>query len=109
MIALALWLAVAVLTPFWLRKRFAFCQRLNDVHWGLLVLLDIVVGFAVFNLLWLIAALGDRPRGGETISAFTGRCAQQDKAWAIKLAAAIDALFFVLTSQRDHCLREAIG
>lgn len=108
MIVFFAWLALAILTPFWLRKRFAFCQRLNDVHWGALVLLDIIVGFVVFNALWLVAALGDRPDGGETISAFAGRCALQEKRWALRAASAIDALFFVLTSQRDHCLGEAM-
>lgn len=100
------WLAQALLARA-LRRRAAILQRLNDVNWSVVVLADIVAGFAIFNLLWLFAALGERPRSGETISAFAGRHAALGLGWAEKLAACIDALFFVLVGQRGHCATEA--
>ncbi len=105
-IALA-YLALAVLTAWRLRRRWALFQRLNDLNWDGLVTLDILAGFAVFGPLYLLGILRVRPEAGETISSFTGRYAAIEAGWAVKLAAAIDALFFVLTSQRDHCLKEA--
>lgn len=106
MIALA-YLALALITAFRLRHKSAFFQRLNDINWDALVTLDILIGFVVFAPLYLLGILKERPDPGMTISCFAGRNAALGKGWAEKLAAAIDALFFIITSQRDHCAKEA--
>lgn len=88
-----------------LRHSFAFFQRLNDLNWQALVLIDIAAAFAIFWPLYLVGLLYERPLPWATISTFCGARAAAGDDWAIKIAAAIDALFFVLTSQRDHCAR----
>lgn len=105
---LLLWLVVAVMTAVALRQRFAFFQRLNDLHWQLLVLIDIVAAFAIFWPLYLIGVLAPRPGPWVTISTHCAACALQDRPWAVKAAAVIDVLFFVLTSQRDHCMQSYV-
>ena len=107
MILALVWLAFAAVNALWLRRRLAVLQRLNDVHWDALVTLDILAGFAIFNALHLPGLLAERPRAGATISAFAGRYAANGAGWAAKLAAGIDALFFILTSEHDHCEKAA--
>lgn len=102
-LSLAIYLALAGSTGVWLRHRFALFQRMNDFHWAALVLFDIVAAFALFWPLYLIGVLTKRPLPWTTISTFCAACSAEGKPWAAKSAAVINALFFVLTSQRDHC------
>lgn len=97
-----LYLIFAVITAFWLRRLHPVFQRLNDFHWGFLVLVDIMVGFVFLGVLFVAGVIPARPMNGETISSFAGR-----HPWAQPLEVAIDTIFFVLTSQKDHCAKEA--
>lgn len=99
------YLALALVTAFWLRRRFAFFQRLNDLNWQALLLIDIAGAFLIFWPLYLIGLLDSRPGPWVTISTHCWACSLEGKGWATKTAAAIDALFFVLTSQKDHCAK----
>lgn len=103
MIGAALYVALSLALAFWLRQRFAFAQRLNDANWQLWLLLDIAAAFMIFWPLYVVAILRERPLPWVTISAMCGCYALQGKRWAIAGSWAIDALFLVLTSQRDHC------
>lgn len=103
MIWLALYLGLALGNAFWLRHIAGFFQRLNDLNWQALVLVDIGAAFVIFWPLYLVGAMKERPLPWTTISAMCGGNA--GKTWADKAAALIDALFFVLTSQRDHCAK----
>lgn len=105
MIWLALYAAFAAVVAKWLRHRGRLFQRLNDLHWQALVLVDIVAAFVIFWPLYLFGLIAERPAPGQTISAMAGGWALQGRGWAIKASVAIDALFFVLTGQRDHCLK----
>lgn len=102
---LSSYLVVALTTAFWLRHLAPFFQRLNDLNWQALVTLDVIAAFVIFWPLYLVGVLRDRPLPWATISTFCAACALQDRPWALKATAAIDALFFVLTSQREHCLK----
>lgn len=105
MICLVAYLALALASACWLRHRLVVFQRLNDMNWQTLVLIDIVAAFAIFWPLYVAGILHDRPLPWATISTFCAASALQNRTWAIKAAMAIDALFFVLTSQRDHCAK----
>lgn len=100
---LAIWLALAIATAFWLRHRFTPFQRLNDFNWACLVLADILAGFVLFWLAYLAFLIDVRPPAGVTISAFCGWQADEGRRWAIIARTLIDGLFRLLTSQRDHC------
>lgn len=99
------WLLTAALVAVWLRHRLTFFQRLNDLNWAALVLVDIVAAFVLFWPLYLVGLLAPRPGPWVTISTHCAACSLEDRTWAIKAAVVIDALFFVLTSQRDHCAK----
>jgi hypothetical protein len=103
MIFAAAYLALALATAFWLRHRWAFFQRLNDLNWQALLLIDIAAAFLIFWPLYLVAILRDRPLPWATISAICGCYTLKGRKWAEKASVAIDALFFVLTSQKHHC------
>lgn len=105
---LLIWCALALATALWLRHRLAAFQRLNDLNWAALVLIDIAAAFVVFWPLYLVGLLAARPLPWTTISTFCAACALQDRGWAVKAAAVIDALFFGLTSQRDHCMKSYV-
>ena len=109
MIFAVAYLAFAIFNAFRLRHRAAFFQRLNDVHWQALVMLDVVAAWVIFGGLYLFGALHERPIAGETISRRCGREMLAGKIWAEKAAAGIDALFFIFTSQRNHCINEALN
>lgn len=97
------YLALALATAFRLRKRWAVFQRLNDLNWAALVLIDIVAAFALFWPLFLIGVLRERPLPWTTISTMCGCYARQGKLWAQAGELAIDGLFLALTSQSGHC------
>jgi hypothetical protein len=99
------YLALAIATAFWLRHRFAFFQRLNDAHWQALTLLDIAAAFVIFWPLFLVGLLRERPLPWATISAMCGCYAKQNIGWAVVASAAIDALFFAVTSQAGHSFK----
>ena len=105
MIWIALYLAFSIALAFWLRHRFGWAQRLNDMNWQAWVLLDIVAAFLIFWPLYLVGLVDDRPGNGLTISAYCGRSALMGKRWAKMASAVIDQLFLVLTSQSDHCAK----
>jgi hypothetical protein len=96
---LAWWAAIA----FWLRHQASVFQRLNDMHWQLLVLIDIIAAFLLFWPLYVARLLKERPLPWATISAIRG--GNVGRPWADRAAALIDAVFFVLTSQRGHCAK----
>lgn len=102
-----LYLAFAAVNAFTLRHWLSPFQRLNDVNWQALVLLDIAIAFAATSVLHLVGLYPTRPDPRETISSIVGRYAALGKRWALTAAQVIDSIFFVLTSQRDHCAKEA--
>lgn len=104
MIALV-WLVIAAMTAVSLRHHSAFFQRLNDLHWQALLLIDIVAAFILFWPLYVVGLMAPRPGPWVTISTHCWACSLDGARWAVKAVAAIDALFFVLTSQRDHCAK----
>lgn len=97
------YLALALATAFGLRHRWAPFQRLNDLNWAALVLIDIVAAFAIFWPVYVIGLLRDRPLPWTTISTMCGCYARQKRLWAEVGELAIDGLFLALTSQSDHC------
>lgn len=106
-----IWLAYllfALMTAFYLRHHFALFQRLNDMHWQAMVLLDIALAFAIFWPLFLVGVLRDRPLPWATVSTFAASCALAGRGWAAKLAEVIDGVFYILTSQRDHCAKSYV-
>lgn len=105
MIWAAIYLALSVALAFWLRHRFGWAQRINDCNWQAWVLVDIVAAFAIFWPLYLLGIIDDRPGNGLTISGYCGRNALLGKRWAKIASNLIDGLFFILTSQHDHCAK----
>lgn len=103
MIAAAVYVALSLALAFGLRHVHPLAQRLNDMNWQAWLLLDIAAAFVLFWPAFVVGILRDRPLAWGTISAICGCYAGQGRAWARAGAAAIDALFLVLTSQRDHC------
>ncbi|MEZ5688697.1 MAG: hypothetical protein R3E21_07960 [Caenibius sp.] len=104
----ATYVALSMVLAFWLRHRAPIFQRLNDVNWLALVLIDISVAFCLFGLLYILSIYQERPDPRETLSSVVGRHAIAGKRWATWAASAIDWIFLILTSQRDHCLKEAL-
>ena len=99
------WLLLAALTAIWFRHLSAFFQRLNDLNWQLLLLIDIAVAFVIFWPLYVLGIIAPRPGPWVTISTHCAACALEGQAWAIKAVVVIDALFFVLTGQEKHCAK----
>lgn len=97
------YLLFVIATAYGLRLAAPIFQRVNDLHWQVLVLVDIVAAFVIFWPLYVAGVIIYRPRSGQTISAICGAGAARGVGWAVKAAALVDALFLVLTSQRDHC------
>lgn len=108
MIALGIYLALAIINAFWLRHRAPIFQRLNDVNWQALVLIDICWAFGISGPLYVARIYPDRPDPRETISSIIGRHMLAGARWAWLAAKPIDWIFLILTSQRDHCLIEAL-
>ncbi len=105
MILVLAYIAASALTGFYLRHRWAWAQRLNDANWQAWVLADIAAAFVLFWPLYIAGVLHDRPASGQTISTYLGRNAAAGRRWALAAARIIDALFRVLTSQRNHCAK----
>lgn len=97
------YLLFVIATAYGLRLVAPVFQRINDLHWQALVLIDIVAAFVIFWALYVAGIIAERPRSGQTISAICGGGAARGVGWAVKAAALVDALFLVLTSQRAHC------
>lgn len=85
------------------RKRSILLQRINDLNWQSLVLLDIIAAFLIFWPLYLVGVVEDRPLNGQTISAICGDGTEKGYRWAHIASETINLIFLVLTSQRDHC------
>ncbi len=107
MIWLLTYIAASAFLAFHARHWWAPLQRLNDVNWMSWVLLDIAIAFAATSVLHLPGLYPTRPDPRETISSIIGRHVLLGKRWASIAAKPIDWIFFVLTSQRDHCAKEA--
>ena len=69
------------------------------------MLVDIVAAFCLFWPLYLTGVVNDRPGNGLTISGYCGRNALLGHRWAKIVAAVIDWMFFIVTSQREHCAK----
>ena len=102
-----LYLAFAIANAFWLRRRLALLQRLNDLNWQALVLIDVALAFPIFWTGYVAGLLKTRPAPLATLSALCGFYAARGVLAARIGAMAIDRVFFTLTSERDHCAREA--
>ncbi|MFA7597666.1 MAG: hypothetical protein WCY92_15065 [Novosphingobium sp.] len=100
---LALYAAASMANAFWLRQRFAICQRMNDVNWRILTLIDEVGAFAIFTPLYVLGLFPRMPMVGDTISSLAWAGELAGVRWCAPLRIAIDALFRLLTSQRHHC------
>jgi hypothetical protein len=103
MIWLALYLITAIANAWRLRRLWAWAQRVNDCNWRLLTLIDEVAAFLIFVPLYAFALYPRMPMVGDTISSLSWAGELADVRWCRWLQIAIDALFRVLTSQRDHC------
>lgn len=103
MIWLALYILASLNVAFRLRRRWAWAQRANDANWRLLTLIDEVAAFLIFPLLYVVALYPRRPMVGDTISSLCWAGELAGLRWCRWLRIGIDALFRLLTSQRDHC------
>lgn len=103
MIWLALYFLASLAIAFRLRRQWAWAQRANDANWRLLTLIDEVAAFLIFVPLWVFGLFPRRPMVGDTISSLCWAGELAGVRWCVPLRLAIDALFRVLTSQRDHC------
>ncbi len=103
MIWLALYIALSLLLAFVLRQRWAWAQRANDANWRAITLADELAAFLIFVPLHAIGLFPIRPSVGDTISSLSWAGEQFGLRWCRPVRRAIDALFWLLTSQRDHC------
>lgn len=99
---IAAYVAGSLALGFRLRRLFSWAQRLNDCHWRLLTLIDELVTFPIFGLLYLLALFPRRPIVGDTISALVWWGEAQGIGWCRPARLAIDTLF-LLVGQREHC------
>ena len=97
------YIAQAISVAFWLRHRWAWAQRVNDCNWRLLTLIDEVAAYPLFAPLYALGLYPRRPMVGDTISSLCWWGEQAGASWCRPLRRAIDLLFRLLTSQRDHC------
>lgn len=97
------YIAQAVAVAFWLRHIWAWAQRVNDCNWRLLTLLDEVAAYPLFAPLYAVGWYPRRPMVGDTISSLLWFGEISGARWCRPLRRAVDTLFRLLTSQRDHC------
>lgn len=97
------YLIFSIINASFLRKYFKFAQRINDVNWQLLVLIDIIVAFFLFGPFYILGWVTELPGDGQTISSYLYRNSIKNKTWANLSVKIIDKIFNVLTGQEYHC------
>jgi len=105
MIWLAFYIAVSIALAFWLRHHFGWAQRLNDCNWRLLTMIDEQAAFLIFTPLYLAGLFPRKPMVGDTVSSLLWFGEWAGGGWYKPVRKAVDSLFMILTSQRDHCAK----
>lgn len=100
---LVYYLTFSIINASFLRKYLKVAQRINDVNWQLLVLIDIIVAFFLFGPFYILGWVTELRGDGQTVSSYSYRNAIKGKSWAIISVRIIDKVFNMLTGQQEHC------